>query len=280
MIKGNSIELSRLEQVQKVLDINILEDSQIDKHVKLEQARLSSRPLNFDWTTKCPYVTVNGYYFVRYFCRPYDQRLRTEGNFYADITKKRNEKGKYEIDPFEEDAYRFHLLIEYANKQILGTDPDELDDELETDFFEEKNVDYFPTTYNDNKWVWVINLEEDIVEERMRDYCVSDGMADYFNGFEEEITLEKLVEALRAKLKEWSELHAKGIANAELEQEVEYLSSRRDWEEHVLHRQFNKELDGAMAGFYLAGVDAINEYCKKKARQARRKTTSHLSFVI
>ena len=35
LIKGNSIELSRLEQVQKVLDINILEDSQIDKHVKL-----------------------------------------------------------------------------------------------------------------------------------------------------------------------------------------------------------------------------------------------------
>ena len=54
------------------------------------------------------------------------------------ISPRSETRRKYEINPFEEDAYRFHLLIEYANKQILGTDPDELDDELETDFLKKR----------------------------------------------------------------------------------------------------------------------------------------------
>ena len=97
-------------------------------------------------------MTVNGYYFVQIFLQTIKSETAYWGNFYADITKKRNEKGKYEIDPFEEDAYRFHLLIEYANKQILGTDPDELDDELELTSLKKKNVRLLSTTYNDNKW--------------------------------------------------------------------------------------------------------------------------------
>jgi hypothetical protein len=269
LIKGNSIELSRLEQVQKVLDINILEDSQIDQYVKLEKSRLSSRPLSFNWTTKCPFVTVNGYYFVRFLLPAIKSQTAFWGNLYSTATQRRNEKGKYEVNPFEEDAYRFQLLIDYAEQQILGADPEDIDDKLETAFYEgEKHPVTFrlPVTTTNGLWADI----EEVINDRMYDYCWSSSMGDYFEELGDP-TQEEIEELYAQKLEQSSELHSKGVSNEDLDREIEYLSSREDYERmRAYHKQFNKELDEAI-GDIVDWVDEINEYCKKKARQARRK---------
>ena len=91
--------------------------------------------------------------------------------------------------------------------------------------------DYFQLPITTTNGVW--SDIEDIVEERMRDYCVSDGMADYFNGFEEEITLEKIEQKHRAKLKDGLSFTLRK-SNAELEQEVSTYPLEETGKEHVL----------------------------------------------
>jgi transcriptional regulator with XRE-family HTH domain len=261
LLKGNRIELSRLQQLHNVLGINILEDSQVDAYLRLESAKLSGRPVDFQWTSKCLPVRVDKFY-LKNFLLP---AIESQTGFFDSLYKTKETDGKFQVGVFEQEAYLLGKIIDYVKHALFGMDSDSLT-EIDSDFYERDSNVVTPSTeipITTSNGIW-LDIEED-ADDRMYRYYGFDENQQFFDKYGEKFLDIDFVDSLyKAKL----DL----LENGESDSEFDMLNNQLEFAVVVSkHKDFNarlKRVIDRISGFELE----ISNYCREKMRSPRRQS--------
>lgn len=266
LIKSNSIELSRLEQLQRVLDISILEDSQISTYLRKEESRLSGRSEGFYWASKCMPIEVDGFYLVQYLL----PSIESESRFFASLDELCPSSNVYEINPYEPDAYLLGKTCEFIRHGILGLNSS-LKDEIFCGFYENEDEKVFTIPIATNSGVW--GDIEDVIDEKIYSDHTSDEQEVYFEAFDEvDLCRDSLQKLLRVKCDQYDLSLRDDLKNHQLGKEIEYLQTWLDRERvQKSHDDFKKKIEIIISNINEFS-EVILDFCRTNDRQPRRKS--------
>ncbi len=261
LIKGNSIELSRLEHLQKVLNVSILEDSQISSYLRKEEARLSGRLEDFDWVSNCIPVEVEAFYLIKYLL----PAIEAESEFLSALDGLRPNSNVFEINAYEPQTFLLGKICQFVRTSILNVDPN-IEGDVESGFYENDEPLKFTIPITTSSGIWM-DVKKAVSEAIFYSH-ESSNQESYFIDFDEtDLTIEKMQYLLIEK----STVYIDGdMKDKALASEVECLQSRIDRERMMKsHNDFNRQLDLATSRIEEA-EKKISEYCSKKVRHPRR----------
>lgn len=268
LLKGNRIELSRLQQLHNVLRINILEDSQVDAYLRLESAKLSGRPIEFQWTSKCLPVSVDKFY-LKNFLLP---AIESETSFFENIYNTNEIDGKFEVSVFEQESYFLGKIIDYVRHTLFGMDSESLTD-IDGDFYERISNRVTPsieipiTTANG---IWR-DIEE-AAEDHVYAYYDFDGNSDLFDQYGEKHLDIEFVDSLFRKKIDTLEVGESDAEYERLQNQLEFAVVLSK------HKAFNESLERVINRIYGYELE-VSKYCREKARTPRRRSYFPLELI-
>lgn len=268
LLKGNRIELSRLQQLHRVLGINILEDSQVDAYLRLESAKLSGRALNFQWTSKCFHVRVDKFY-LKNFLLP---TIESETSFFDNLYMTQETGGKFEVGVFEEETYLLGKISDYARYTLFEMEPESMT-EVDSDFYDrDSNMATpsieIPITTSNGIWLDI----EEATQERIYEYYDFNDNSDLFDAHGDKHLDVDFVDGL---CKEKGDTLKDGECDAEyerLQNQLEFAVVLRN------HKTFNKNLERVIDNINGYNLE-ISKYCSEKGRSPRRRSYFPLELM-